>query len=53
MKALQAAVRVKDRTIIELDPRVTRQGGIKEGQVFAQELTPDGDILLKRLEASE
>ena len=53
MKAVQAAIKVKDRTIIELDSRITRRGGIRDGQLFAQELTPEGDILLKRLEGQE
>ena len=47
---LQAAVKVHDRTVIEIDSSITKQGGIKDGQIFAQELTPDGNILLKRLE---
>ncbi len=49
-KALQAAVKIRDRTIIEIDDSITRIAAIKDGTVFAQELMPDGNILLKRLE---
>lgn len=50
---LQAAIKVQDRTIIEIDSSITKQGGIKDGQIFAQELTPEGNILLKRLEGDK
>ncbi len=49
-KVLQAAIRLEDRTIIEIDNSITKVAAIKEGTLFAQELTPDGNILLKRLE---
>jgi hypothetical protein len=55
--ALQVAVKVQDksgsdRTVIEIDKSITRIAAIKDGTVFAEELTPEGHILLKRLEAN-
>ena len=51
---LAAAVTLKDgMTVIELDSSITRLAAIKEGTLFAQELTPEGNILLKRLEADK
>jgi hypothetical protein len=49
---VQAALRLSDRYIIELDGSIVKTGNIKNGQLFRQELTEDG-ILLKRVEDSE
>lgn len=49
---IQAAFTVKERFLIELDPRIIKQARLKDGSLFQQELTPEGDILLKRLEDS-
>ena len=47
---LQAAIKVQDRTLIEIDSSITRVAAIKDGTLYQQELTPEGHILLKRLE---
>lgn len=49
-QALQAAIKVHDRTVIEIDGSIIRVAAIKDGTLFAEELTPEGNILLKRLE---
>jgi hypothetical protein len=51
---LAVVVTLKDgMNIIEIDNSITRLAAIKERTLFAQELTPTGDILLRRLEAEK
>jgi hypothetical protein len=50
-KTLQAAIKLNDGiTIIEIDDSIIKMAAIKDGTLFEQQLTPDGDILLKRSE---
>ena len=48
-QALQAAIKVKDRTVIELDNSIVKMANIRDGDLFTEEVTKEG-ILLKRLE---
>jgi len=52
-QALHAAIRVRDRTVIEIDYSITKMAAIKDGQLFTQELTSEGNILFKRLQDIE
>lgn len=50
---LQAAVKVSDRVIIEIDSSITRVAAIRDGTIFEQQLTPEGHLLFKRLEGDK
>jgi hypothetical protein len=50
-KTLRAAIKLRDDiTVIEIDKTIVKQADIRDGTIFQQKLTPDGDLVFKRLE---
>jgi hypothetical protein len=47
---LQATFRLEGRTFIEIPDSITKMANVRAGQIFATELSPNGDIVLKRTE---